>query len=46
MNEKKNISRKTSHKMRLRELRLKKLEQRLKSNLKKRKKNILKDRNG
>ena len=46
MNKNKNISRKTIHKQNLRDLRLKKLEQRLKSNIVKRKKNILKDRNG
>ena len=46
MNKNKNVSTKTLHKKRLRELRIKKLEQNLKSNIHKRKKNILKDRNG
>ena len=46
MNKKKNISTKTLHKQKLRELKLIKLEKRLKSNLYKRKKNILKDRDG
>ena len=46
MKKKQNISKKTLHKQKLRELRLKKLEQRLKSNIFKRKKNILKDHDG
>ena len=46
MNIKKNISTKTMHKKKLREMRLKKLEQKLKSNIYKRKKSLLKDRNG
>ena len=46
MNKKKNISTKTLHKQQLREMRLKKLEQKLKSNIYKRKKSLLKDRNG
>ena len=46
MNKKKNISTKTLHKQKLREMRLKKLEQKLKTNIYKRKKNILKDRDG
>ena len=46
MNKKKNISTKTLYKQKLREMRLKKLEQKLKSNIYKRKKNILKDRDG
>ena len=46
MNKKNKISTKTLHKQKLRQLRLKKLEQRLKSNIARRKKNLLKDRNG
>ena len=46
MNKKKNFSTKTLHKKKLREMRLKKLEQKLKSNINKRKKNILKDHDG
>ena len=46
MNKKKNFSTKTLHKQKLREMRLKKLEQSLKSNIFKRKKNILKNYNG
>jgi hypothetical protein len=46
MNKKKNISTKTLRKQKLREMRLKKLEQKLKDNIYKRKKNILKDRDG
>ena len=46
MNKKKNISIKTLHKQKLREMRLKKLEQKLKSNIYKRKKNVLKDYDG
>ena len=46
MNIKKNILTKAMHKQKLREMRLKKLEQKLKSNIYKRKKTILKDRNG
>ena len=46
MKKRKNISAKTLHKQKLRELRLKKLEMQLKSNITKRKKNILKDGNG
>ena len=46
MNKKKDISTKTLHKQKLREMRLKKLEKKLKSNIYKRKKNILKNRYG
>ena len=46
MNKKNNISTKTLHKQKLREFRLKKLEQKLKSNIVKRKKIKSKDING
>ena len=46
MNNKKKISTKTLHKQKLRELKLKILEQRLKSNIYKRKKNMIKDCDG
>ena len=46
MNNKSTISSKAIHKKKIREMRLKKLEQRLKSNIVKRKKNKLKDSDG
>ena len=46
MKKKNNNSTKALHKQKLRKLRLKRLEQRLKSNIVKRKKNILKGRDG
>ena len=46
MNKKTQISKKSLHKQKLRELRLKKLEKKLKSNIYKRKKNTLSYSNG
>ena len=46
MNNKENISNKVLQKQKLREIRLKKLADNLKSNIIKRKKNILKKKNG